>query len=183
MSAVPGWRRRDEGGFTITELLVAIVILGIISVILTEAVILGLRTTDATAANTSRSVATQTLASYFTDDAQSASAVSTTDLSCTASPVLLHLAWTDQGVNRDVSYALEPPAGREQTLVRWSCTGDGDPTRKVLGHFSGDGAAPVAVRCDEGPCPSTPGSPAPARVAVEIDGTPPLTVTVRRRSP
>lgn len=171
----------DEGGFTITELLVAIVILGVISVVLVEAVILALKTTDATAANSSRSVAVQTLASYFTDDAQSASQVSTSDVSCAAAPVLLHFAWTDGGLSRETSYALEPPAGDEQTLVRWSCTGDGEPSRTILGHLSDSG--PVAVRCNGTACPATPAASPPTRVTIAVEGDRPLSLTVRRRSP
>ena len=191
-------RRDDESGFTLVELLVAIVILGLIAFSLTEAVILGLKTTDATAASSSRSVAAQTLTSYFTDDVQSAETVDTTAPSClnggpVAGSVFLHLAWTDrqvradQQVRRDVSYALDPPGASEQELVRWSCSDGGARASRILGHFTRDGsvgaAEPVAAACGAAPaCPSTPAASPPATVTLTIQAAPSLTLTVHRRA-
>lgn len=187
------WSRRGQHGFSLTELLVVTTILGIIGFALTEAVILGLRTTDGTAASSSRSSATQALASYFTDDAHSAELVSNTDPACAGQPVLLRLTWTD-GVARTVSYGLDPVVGDEQDLVRWSCIGSGSSDRKILGHFSSDRAVgsgpPVEVQCAG--CPSaTPIAPASITLKVraaqilptatpETDHT--LTLTVQRRA-
>lgn len=152
-------RRPAEGGFSLIELLAVISILGVVSFALTEAVILGFKTTDATVDDVSRSVAVQALQSYFTGDAQSADAVSTEDPAPTCSPVpegvFLHLAWTDQGRARDVSYALLPdgPAG-EVELIRRSWTGCGAPDTKMLGHFSFEpgGPPPVLALCDGTDC-------------------------------
>lgn len=183
MRARAAGRGGDEAGFTLVEVLAVISILGVIAYALTESVILGLRTTDATAASSSRSVAVQTLSSYFTGDAQSADEVSTTDPDCAAEPVFLHLTWTDQAVSRAVSYGLDPPAGPEQELVRWSCAAGGSADRKVLGHFSRNpdpAAPPVSASCDGVPCPATPG--APATITLDIQSEPPLSLTVRRRT-
>lgn len=180
----------SERGFTLIELLVSIVILSIIGVVLTGAVILGFRTTDGTAANVSRSTATRTAARYFTDDVQRADTVSTTDPDCATSlpGVLVHFRWVEGNTNRSVSYALDPPTGTDQELLRLACTeGGGTPSKTFLGHFTHDAAAPppVAVLCDGAPCPSDPEAPAEITLQIRTDPSasppPPSELTVRRR--
>lgn len=169
-----------DAGFTLVELLVVIAMLGIIGYPLTESLILGLRTTDATAASSSRSVAIQALSSYFTGDAQSAETVSTTDSSCATEPVFLHLEWSDKLTTQKVSYSLDPVSGPEQDLIRWSCTGTGgSPERRVLGHFSRRADAtepPVVASCAELPDCRT------ITLRFPLPPDPALTLTVRRRT-
>ena len=179
-----GRGRQEESGFTLTEVLVVTLILGVIGFVLTQAIILGLRTTDATSASSSRSVATQTLASYFTGDAQSADVVSTSDPGCSSSTaaLIVTLSWADQG-NRTVSYGLEPATGPDQELVRWSCDpgAPGDPAMKILGHFTTEPGDPVPVvaTCDGSPCLA---SGSPANVTLDVRSGSTLSLTVRRRT-
>jgi len=163
----PGAPRRSEAGFSLVELLVTISILGVIGFVLTEAVILGFKTTDATTNDLSRSVAVQALQSYFTGDAHSATLVSTVEPvpRCAASPgVFLHLSWTEQGKARSVSYSLEddsPPVAGQHELVRWSCIAGGSRDKRMLGRLSFDpaGGPPDLVRCDGAACSATPSGP------------------------
>lgn len=200
-------RRGGESGFSLVELIVVISILGIIGVVLTEATIIGFRTTDAVANDLSRSVAVQALQSVFTGDVQSARLVSSEDPApaCATTPgVFLHLSWADQGLARDVSYSLEADAGTNSPavtgqgdLVRWSCTAGGSPQKKLLGRFSFDanGPAPVRARCGDVDCGTTPAAPVTVTLRIlagssqgglggQVPGPPPPAVdlTVRRRT-
>lgn len=189
---------KDEGGFSLIELLAVISILGVISFVLTEAFILGLKTTDGITSDVSNSVAVQALRSHFTGDAQRAQQVSTasTDAICAtgedgAAPgsVVLQLSWTEAGTPRHVSYALDrgtPPSTGEAELVRWSCTGSsGTPDKRMLGHFEFEptGDLPVQAVCD----PPPPATPPCATVTMKIltnraqNPAAPIELTVRRR--
>lgn len=188
--------RSSEAGFTLAELLVVMVILGIIGYGLTQAVILGLKTTNGTANRVAGSSAAQALDTYFFGDVQSTDQVSTsttsaTDTACgTVAGVLLHLAWTDQNTGTDVFYAFDPPSGGEQSLVRITCVGtSGAPDRRVLGHFSHDPAiAPVTQYCGADqtamPCTATATAPAAVTLVVQSDPAAPFTnITAVRRRP
>jgi prepilin-type N-terminal cleavage/methylation domain-containing protein len=109
--------RHGEAGFTLAELLVSVVILTIIGGALTEATILGLRTTGRTADRIAESSDAQLVSTWFSTDVQSAQTVETQvqDPACDVSP-LLRLTWTDQGVAHVVSYAYS--SGAEKQLVR-----------------------------------------------------------------
>lgn len=153
----------DESGFTLIELLVVISILGIISFALTEAVILGLRTTDGITSDVSNSVAVQALRSYVISDVQKAQKVSTDQqlstnpadpcgTSTAANPVFLQLSWMEGERSRRVSYSLDsgaPPVLGQAELVRSSCTDSSVPTdKRVLGHFEFDpSGSPVLASC------------------------------------
>lgn len=78
--------RQDERGFTLVELLVAIVILGIIAVPLGNVIIGYLRNTDATTARLSESHDAQVSAAYFSADVASVGVRSTTYSADPAAP-------------------------------------------------------------------------------------------------
>jgi prepilin-type N-terminal cleavage/methylation domain-containing protein len=171
-------RQRPEIGFTLAELLVVTVILGIILFPLTESVILGLKTTTATANRVSGSLAAETIGSFFFGDVHSATSVATTATGCATADagVFLHLGWKDQGTATDVSYALDPQGGG-QDLVRLKCADGGTAESRVLGHFNFDPA--VVVTC-------SPTCTAPTSVILSIRTDPnavaPTVLTAQRRT-
>lgn len=187
-------RDDGEGGFTLIELLAVIAILGVISFALTEAVILGFKTTDAVTNDVTRSAGVQALRSYFTGDAQRADQASTLAISappCAApsGDFLLYLSWTDQGTARDVSYSLDadtPPVAGQRELVRRSCTSGVTSDTRMLGHFDFDPAErlPVLAQCD--PACSSPSQPATITLSILTnrpkDPLVAVDLTVRRRT-
>lgn len=129
-------RREGEAGFTLIELLAAIAILGIISFVLTEAILLSLKTVEDATARVGNSATTQTVESYFTGDAQSALVVSSGGAACGVSdPAVVNLAWTDQATPKVASYVLVPASGNEHDLVRRFCVGNAPPDERILGHY------------------------------------------------
>ena len=187
-------RRRDEAGFTLVELLAVIGILAVIAFPLTEAFVVGLKTTDANADNMSRAVAVQALQSFFTGDAQSAKLVSTTAPTCAptapGAEVFLHLSWTDGASSRDVTYFLQadsPAVAGEGELVRWSGTAGGTRDERMLGRlvFDPAGPSPVVVVCEPTSCPITLDRTVPSTVTtltLRILTPTPVDLTVVRRA-
>jgi type II secretory pathway pseudopilin PulG len=172
----PSRQARGEGGFTLTELIAVVGIISVVGFLLTEAVIVGFKTTDATANDISRSTAVQALQSFFTGDAQSAKQVSRADPGAPCAPtpggVFLHMSWTDRDTERDVSYSLEedsPPIEGERELVRWSCIAGGPADKRMLGRFTSAGTGlPVVALCDGAECPVDPTTPGPATITLKV---------------
>ena len=193
MRGSSAWRRSEEGGFTLVELLAVIGIVAIIAFPLTEAFILGLKTTDANANNMSRAVAVQALQSFFTGDVQSTDVVATAASTCapppsdTSAEVFLHLSWTD-GVQRDVTYFRQADGVEgERELVRWSCTGGSTADKRMLGRITYDpaGPAPVVAMCQPGPCPTSIDRlvPTPVRtITLRVLTPDPIELAVTRRA-
>ena len=207
MKRTAGRRTSDEGGFTLIELLAVIAILGVISFGLTEAVILGFKTTDAVTTDVTRFVGVQALRSYFTDDVRRADQAfdpgPAGDPCATSSDALLHLSWTEAGGTiTDVAYSLEadsPAVAGQAQLVRWSCTTSGPPAKRMLGllEFDPAGPAPVEALCAypgatppgaSTACQPLPTDPEPATITMRVltnrpkDPPVPLELTVRRRT-
>ena len=176
--------RGDESGFTLAELLISTVILAIIFGVITEAMIVGLRTTDSTDQRVRESVDAQLFASRFARDAQGAKTVSVGDTSCGPSPAVtptslyvVSFGWTDaaSGAPKKASYVLDPTTATstgERVLTRWICQGVGNSvvTRNQLARFvrsvpsitcTPDGGSPA-------PCAGNPVSPVPRTVTLTV---------------
>ena len=113
---------RREAGFTLIELLVTVSIVGIISTALTEAVMITLRTADATEHRLVESSGASLLSTYLVPDTQSAASVTTTPgANCANGNAIVSLSWTDPStppVTKSASYACS--AGR---LIRTQTIG------------------------------------------------------------
>ncbi|MFF3020444.1 type II secretion system protein [Streptomyces sp. NPDC057939] len=161
-----------ESGFTLTELLVTLVILGIIGLLLPKAVVLGLRFTSDTGNRVSTTSAVGTLGRYFYGDVHSAADV-TTDAACGVATVIVRL----NRPGTDVVYAYDRPTG---TLNRVTCTDAGVVTT-LLGRFDHTTTTrPVTLSCGaETSCTS----PMEVTLTVQSDPAAPATVlTAVRRS-
>ncbi|MFE7514782.1 type II secretion system protein [Streptomyces sp. NPDC057540] len=163
---------RPESGFTLTELLVTIVILGIVAILLPKALVLGLRFTADTRKQVAATGAKGTLNRYFYGDVRSADAVDT-DSACGVADVIVHLRRT----GADVVYAYDPPTG---ALTRVTCA-DGGVVTTLLGRFdNARSPRPVTLSCGaETSCTS----PMEVTLTVQSDpAVPPTALTAVRRA-
>ena len=149
---------RSEEGFTLPELLVAVVILGIIGGALTGSIITGLKVTDGTSERIGESTDAQLASAYFAADVQSASAVL---------PSLHPTCALPAGASAIVSFSWEDPAepavprvatwftqdvGDQRHLSRKYCQGATTSVQTVSRSL---GAAGPQLACPGG-CTGTP---------------------------
>src|SRR6266568_1910489 len=138
---------RREDGFTLAELLISTVILAIIFGVITEAMIVGLRTTDSTDQRIRESVDAQLASVYFSRDVQAATSVAVGNATCGGAASVVTFSWTDPaaaGVTKRASYVLNA-----QGLTRWFCQTGQPDSQKTIGPNVGSVASLV---CDSGAC-------------------------------
>ena len=135
----------DERGFTLVELLVASVIVGIIMSAMATAIIVGLRTTDEANTRFSESHDAQIASAYFVTDVQSADSVTTTDNTCSGVNNVLRLRWTDNAGVKDAAYYINDATGQHR-LSRAYCVGGSLQSTLTIVHFL-SATAPPTVTC------------------------------------
>jgi prepilin-type N-terminal cleavage/methylation domain-containing protein len=155
MSAPAG---RAEGGFTLPELLITVVITSIMVLSLSSAFIVGAKTTTQANSRFQESHDAQLLTTYFPADAASATTVSTTSIAGSTCPVpgtpVVLFTWTESGVRRDAFYGR--PAGTSE-VARQYCENNVAKSRvTVIRMLAGDAAAmtvgcPTAAACTGSP--------------------------------
>jgi prepilin-type N-terminal cleavage/methylation domain-containing protein len=108
-----------EDGFTLVEMLVCVVVLGIIFTVLTGALMIGLRSTSSASVKFEESNAAQLTALYLTRDVQGAETITVNDAtsSCGGSA---KLKLTSSNADRVVSYAVTGTT--TLSLVRRLCS-------------------------------------------------------------
>lgn len=151
MTMVRFARLRDEEGFTLIELLIGIVITGLLFGVIAGALIVGLKTTDATSQRFSESHDAQVTSAYLANDVQSAAsvAVSSGSATCGTMGTPTNLVNFTYAGGQIAAYSCGTVNG--ETRVTRSFTGSNDV---VVAHFAG--AARPNVTCPSSPCTSTP---------------------------
>lgn len=132
MSTTPLHTGRDEG-FTLVELLVAIVIIGVISMVLGNALYLGIRTTTNTYTRLDQSNAALAVSRYLTGDIQQAEGtvlVATADTSCGGTAPLKVRARSSASVAATDTTIVWALSGTD--LVRRTCNGAGTVTNSFV---------------------------------------------------
>ena len=136
-------RGRGEEGFTLVEMLMAIVISGFIVAPLTAGLIVGLRTTDETANRLTGSNDAQILSAWLPPDIQSTGNVAgdvvyspTANTECSGVSNRLRLKWREtQGSttnNYVVAYAIVSASEGRWFLQRYQCVNGGAATTHVV---------------------------------------------------
>lgn len=114
--------RRDERGLTLSELLVAIAVLGIIITPLTAAMLVFLRSGSSTVPIYESNIDARLISSRFQIDAQSAELVDTGAICGTDGVAVVNFHWSDaSSSDRDVSYVVRT-VGTARSFVRNVCT-------------------------------------------------------------
>lgn len=160
---------RDDDGFTLVELVLAVTLMGVVIGAVASAMIVMFTTTGETTERLSESPDLQMAAAYFGSDVQSAK---TFTGSCgPAGAALVTLSWTDPGASpnpavaddteRTVRYVVET-AGTQKTLVRYACTNSGSADKTMLVDFVNPASTPTLA------CTPNCTSPTSMRIAMEI---------------
>jgi prepilin-type N-terminal cleavage/methylation domain-containing protein len=136
-------RSRDESGFTLVELLIAVVVLGVIVAGISAGFSLGLNTLNETSNRLAGSNDAQLLGTYLPPDVTSATEATTTGIACSgASNPQLELS---DGPNFNVVYGVRTIAGGHQ-LERYDCTSGSVGKTTVVARNLAGASAVLATR-------------------------------------
>jgi hypothetical protein len=119
-------RRTQEGGFTLVELLIVVVVMPLVAGAIAIAMLSVLTEQNSVASRTSNSGDTSVLSATFVKDVQSAQQLTTnpspsTPPACGTTSPLLSLQWPLSSTTAVVSYAVQP-RGSGTSLLRYYCT-------------------------------------------------------------
>lgn len=147
--------RSDDAGFTLPELLVAVVAVGIVMPALVAAFVTGVRTTTGTTERLAASNDAEFASSWFVPDVQSAASFSTAPAGCFNQPAgsthLFTATRTEGASTITTGYATAGDATPPRKLLRYSCTdGVADPVVTVA-HSVSQSVTPV-LTCTPSPC-------------------------------
>lgn len=158
-----------EDGFTLIELMIAVMILIVITVPLINSFALGVKASSGSSQDVTNSADAQTLGYFFDIDVSSAETVSPTSGSCGGTGSVLELTWTDGGAVV-VAYRAVTDAARQAELQlstavyrleRVQCSG-GTSTVTIIGRTL---LSAPTVTCDAATCAA---SSTPRRVQMSV---------------
>jgi prepilin-type N-terminal cleavage/methylation domain-containing protein len=154
-------RLQQEGGFTLVELIIGMIIVGLLVSAIGSALVVSLRTTDVTTARFNESHDAQITSAYLANDVQSAATVAVPGGSnCTSSTRLVDFNYTG---GLTASYFCGP-SGTQTQVTR---TYNGKTV--VVAHFAGTGRPNVT--CAPNACSATPSTPDQVTIAfTEVSG-------------
>lgn len=156
-------RPADDEGFTVIELIIAMVLMIILMGPLVSAFVIGLGTTHASERDATNSADAQLLAGFLDTDVSSAQTVGVTS-SCGGTGTFLTLKWSDGGTSVEASYRAVADAARQAelqlatpvyTAERVQCGGTGAGTSVVARSL----LAVPTVTCDGVPCSASTTTP------------------------
>src|SRR2546430_1546620 len=108
-------RCAGDGGFTLIEVVIVMIILGIIIAPLASAFYLGIGTATTSGQDVGNSADAQVLSAFFADDVASANAVST-DAACGGNNTVIQFRWQDGTLERRVAYTVSADSGAAGSL-------------------------------------------------------------------
>lgn len=159
---------RDEG-FTVIELMIAMMVMLIILTPLVASFVLGTQTALGSQQDVNNSADAQLLGYYFDIDVASAATVSPTSASCGGAGSVLELSWTDGG-SQVVAYRAVADAARQTELQQGSTV---YRLERVLCNAAGSTVTVIArslmstptAKCDAATCAA---ASTPRRVGLAI---------------
>lgn len=177
-------KRGDELGFTLVEMMVAIVIMSIIVSTVAQAIILGLESTQRAQERLTESVGVAFASAYFVPDVESADKVAvSSDSGCAISgTAIARFTWDDRigstSVANIATYAVRDYNG-ERSIVRRFCSGNLTPTEVVIVRAIGaDAHIPVCAPA----CSTTPSAPATVELTLRFGTGRTVTLSALRRT-
>lgn len=166
--------RSGEGGFSLPELMVSVIILGIFAGVVASALFMVIRVADPTADRVEASFGPRFSALYWQPDVASSEIVNPPGATCGTGTVLVSLRWTDDRTGTNVaSWSTQGPAP-ETALVRTLCRGGTQVHRAEVA--SAIVAAGTTARCDGTACGT---GVTPATLTLDVETREGLRFTVR----
>lgn len=162
-------RRRGASGFTLVEVLVGVVLLGLIAAAVASISLSGVfRTSDEAQARQADAVAAQQASLVLARDVQGAEGIAAACSGTPAGRVALVTLQPSDG-SAAIEYQTEaPPATAPFSLYRVRCEPGGQTGRAILEDLVSE----PAILCDGAACvPTTVADPAPRVVSLEVERT------------
>lgn len=162
-------RKHGEQGFTLPELLISIVILGVVVAPLAAATVMGFRATNGVDQKVLGAAGRNLLATYLAPDVQSATQIARSDTKgCGGAGTVLEI---QRGTSTVVAYVLQAYEGGSK-LVRKQCDGAASVTSSATTQITS-----AAVTCDPTAC----APPAGVTVALTLPDGSVSSISARQR--